>query len=162
MARTEDGWWVENDGRLTRIRTAATTTRELLADRSAIDKAAGASDPEGPLLVNTGLLSPVTTPARVVAQMVNYRSHAHDSGFDPDAVPPAFFRKASGSVCGPTDDIRCPDHVGFLDYEVELGLVIGRRIEVGSAVAEDDLAEVVAGIVITNDVSARDIQLTRT
>ncbi|MFD0443220.1 fumarylacetoacetate hydrolase family protein [Streptomyces indonesiensis] len=98
----------------------------------------------------------------MVAQMVNYRSHAHDSGFDPDAVPPAFFRKASGSVCGPTDDIRCPDHVGFLDYEVELGLVIGRRIEVGSAVAEDDLAEVVAGIVITNDVSARDIQLTRT
>ncbi|MFD0443221.1 hypothetical protein ACFQ10_12970 [Streptomyces indonesiensis] len=45
MARTEDGWWVENDGRLTRIRTAATTTRELLADRSAIDKAAAHPTP---------------------------------------------------------------------------------------------------------------------
>ena len=46
------------------------------------------------------LLSPVTAPARVVAQMVNYRSHAIDSGFDPDAVPPAFFRKASHSITG--------------------------------------------------------------
>jgi 2-keto-4-pentenoate hydratase/2-oxohepta-3-ene-1,7-dioic acid hydratase (catechol pathway) len=71
------------------------------------------------------LLSPVTAPARVVAQAVNYRSHATDSGFDPDAVPPAFFRKASHSITGPAGDIIRPDGVGFLDYEVELGLVIG-------------------------------------
>jgi 2-keto-4-pentenoate hydratase/2-oxohepta-3-ene-1,7-dioic acid hydratase in catechol pathway len=162
VARTEDGWWVEHEGRLTRIPTEARTTRELLADRQAIEKAATAPDPEGRLLAEPGLLSPVTVPARVVAQMVNYRSHAHDSGFDPDSVPPTFFRKSSGSVCGPSDDIRCPEHVGFLDYEVELGLVIGRRIEVGSVVSEEDLADAVAGVVITNDVSARDIQLTRT
>ncbi|WP_328438033.1 fumarylacetoacetate hydrolase family protein [Streptomyces sp. NBC_00457] len=162
VARTDAGWWVENDGRLTRIKTDATTTKELLADRPAVEKAASAPDPEGPRLADVDLLSPVTVPARVVAQMVNYRSHAHDSGFDPGTVPPAFFRKASSSVCGPTDDIRCPDHVGFLDYEVELGLVIGRRIDVGTVVTEDDLADVVAGIVVTNDVSARDIQLTRT
>ncbi|GGQ35326.1 fumarylacetoacetate (FAA) hydrolase [Streptomyces pseudogriseolus] len=162
VARTGDGWWVEHDGRLTRITTKATTTAELLADRSAVDTAAGAPDPDGPSLQDVSLLSPVTVPARVVAQMVNYRSHARDSGIDPDTVPPAFFRKASGSVCGPTDAIRCPGHVGFLDYEIELGLVIGRRIDVGTVVTEDDLAEVIAGIVVTNDVSARDIQLTRT
>lgn len=162
VARTDDGWWVEHDGRLTRIATAATTTAELLADRPAVEKAATAPDPEGPPLRDVTLRSPVTVPARVVAQMVNYRSHARDSGFDPDTVPPAFFRKASGSVCGPTDDIRCPDHVGFLDYEVELGLVIGRRIDVGTVVTPDDLADVVAGIVVANDVSARDVQLTRT
>ncbi|WP_433519419.1 fumarylacetoacetate hydrolase family protein [Nonomuraea sp. CA-143628] len=162
VARTENGWWVEHSGRLTRIPTDATTTRELLADRPAVGKAASAPDLEGPLLADADLLSPVTAPARVVAQMVNYRGHAHDSGFDPDAVPPAFFRKSSGSVCGPTDDIRCPEHVRFLDYEVELGLVIGRRIDVGEAVAEDELADVVAGIVVADDISARDIQLTRT
>lgn len=162
VARTDSGWWVEYDGRLTRIDTDATTTRELLADRAAIEKAAGSPDSAGPRLDEVDLLSPVTVPARVVAQMVNYRSHAVDSGFDPDAVPPAFFRKASGSVCGPTDDIRCPDHVGFLDYEVELGLVMGRRLEVGTSVSEHDVADLVAGIVVTNDVSARDVQLTRT
>ncbi|MEU0134106.1 fumarylacetoacetate hydrolase family protein [Streptomyces sp. NPDC006296] len=162
VARTEDGWWVEHDGRLTRISTGATTTRELLADRRAVEEAAGSPDPAGPRVADTALLSPVTVPARVVAQMVNYRSHARDSGFDPDTVPPAFFRKASGSVCGPTDDVRCPAHVGFLDHEVELGLVVGRRIEVGTVVTEDDLADTVAGLVLTDDVSARDIQLTRT
>ncbi|MFC9219244.1 fumarylacetoacetate hydrolase family protein [Streptomyces hygroscopicus] len=162
VARTDDGWWVEHDGRLTRISTGASTTAELLADRQAVRKAAQTPDPDGPALGDVHLLSPVTTPARVVAQMVNYRSHAHDSGFDPATVPPAFFRKASGSVCGPADAIRRPDHVGFLDYEIELGLVIGRRIDIGTAVSEDDLADVVAGLVVTNDISARDIQLTRT
>ncbi|WP_413100048.1 fumarylacetoacetate hydrolase family protein [Streptomyces sp. Inha503] len=162
VARTDDGWWVESDGRLTPIRTEAGTTAELLADRSEVEKAARAPDPNGPRLQDTEMLSPVTVPARVVAQMVNYRSHAQDSGFSPDTVPPAFFRKSSGSVCGPTADIRCPDHVRFLDYEVELGLVIGRRIDVGTSLTEGELADVVAGIVVTNDVSARDIQLTRT
>jgi Fumarylacetoacetate (FAA) hydrolase family len=71
------------------------------------------------------LLGPVTAPARIVAQAVNYRSHAIESGFDPDKVPPIFSRKSSHSLTGPSGDIIRPDGVGFLDYEVELGLVIG-------------------------------------
>jgi 2-keto-4-pentenoate hydratase/2-oxohepta-3-ene-1,7-dioic acid hydratase in catechol pathway len=162
VARTTDGWWVEHEGRLTRVATDAVSTAQLLADRDAVDKAAASPDLDGPRVEDVELLSPVTTPARVVAQMVNYRSHAVDSGFDPDTVPPAFFRKASGSVTGPTGDIVCPDHVGFLDYEVELGLVLGRRLEIGDEVAEDTLGDWVAALVVTNDVSARDVQLTRT
>ena len=161
IARTADGWWVERDGRLLSIDTRASTTRELLADREAIDRAVE-SGSAGPRANDVVLVSPVTAPARVVAQMVNYRSHAIDSGFDPDAVPPTFFRKASGSVTGPTDDIVCPPHVGFLDYEVELGVVLGRRLEIGDVVTSENLGDYVAGLVITNDVSARDIQLTRT
>src|SRR5271167_4796820 len=108
------------------------------------------------------LLSPVTAPARVVAQAVNYRSHAADSGFDPDAVPPAFFRKASHSLTGPTGDIIRPDGVGFLDYEVELGLVIGADLPVGSTVTEADLGRYVAALVVADDISARQIQLVKT
>jgi len=93
---------------------------------------------------------------------VNYRSHAVDSGLDPDAVPPAFFRKASHSITGPTGDIIRPDGVGFLDYEVELGLVMGADLPVGTAVTEDALAHYVAALVVANDVSARQIQLTKT
>lgn len=162
VARTSDAWWVEQDGRLTRVETTASTTAELLADRQAVEKAAGSPDLDGLLAADVDLLAPVTTPARVVCQMVNYRSHAIDSNFDPDTVPPAFFRKASGSVTGPTGQIICPDHVGFLDYEVELGLVLGRRLEIGDVVTPENLADFVAAYVLTDDVSARDVQLTRT
>ena len=104
----------------------------------------------------------MTAPARVVAQAVNYRSHATDSGFDPDAVPAAFFRKASHSITGPAGDIIRPDGVGFLDYEVELGLVIGTDLPVGTTVTEADLARYVAALVVADDVSARQIQLVKT
>ena len=98
----------------------------------------------------------------MVAQAVNYRSHATDSGFDPDAVPPAFFRKASHSITGPTGDIIRPDGVEFLDYEVELGLVIGADLPVGTTVTEENLGRYVAALVVANDVSARQIQLVKT
>lgn len=73
-----------------------------------------------------------------------------------------FFRKASASINGPFDDIVKPAHVQLLDYEVEIGLVIGRAIPVGTSIADLNLADVVAGLVVTNDVSARDIQLPQT
>jgi 2-keto-4-pentenoate hydratase/2-oxohepta-3-ene-1,7-dioic acid hydratase in catechol pathway len=71
-----------------------------------------------------------------------------------------FFRKTSGSISGPFDDVVKPAHVRLLDYEVEIGLVIGRAIPVGTEIT--DLEECVAGLVVTNDVSARDIQLPQT
>ena len=108
------------------------------------------------------LVSPVTAPCRVVAQMTNYVSHVTDSGMNPDTIPLTFFRKSSSSISGPTDDIIRPAHVRLLDYEVEIGLVIGRELPVGTAVTEDNLAEYVVGLVVTNDVSARDVQLPQT
>ncbi|MFE5082025.1 fumarylacetoacetate hydrolase family protein [Streptomyces mirabilis] len=166
VVRTTDGWWVESGtGRLHRVDTDADTTGGLLADRLAVQKAAGraAADPDAGLSAGEAeLLSPVTTPCRVVAQMVNYRSHAVDSGFDPDTVPPVFFRKASGSVSGPYGDIVRPQHVRFLDYEVELGLVMGANLPVGTEVTDSTLAEYVAALVVADDVSARDVQLPKT
>ena len=49
-----------------------------------------------------------------------------------------------------------------LDYEVEIGLVIGRDIPVGTEITESNLADFIAGLVVTNDISARDVQLTQT
>jgi len=167
LARSAEGWWVQTGAGLVRLAVPnATTTGELLADRPALDRAIGtarAAAPAEARPVDTlELLSPVTAPTRVVAQMVNYRSHAVDSGMDPDRVPPAFFRKTSHSITGPTGDIVRPAGVGFLDYEVELGLVIGRDLPVGTTVTDEDLPRYVAALVVTNDVSARQIQLTRT
>ena len=169
LARTADGWWAVTPAGLVRLGLAAATTAGLLADRAvlqeAIDaaQASAASAPRDAVPADSvDLLSPVTAPARVVAQAVNYRSHATDSGFDPDTVPPAFFRKASHSITGPAGDIIRPGGVGFLDYEVELGLVIGADLPVGTTVTEADLARYAAAFVVANDVSARQIQLVKT
>jgi 2-keto-4-pentenoate hydratase/2-oxohepta-3-ene-1,7-dioic acid hydratase in catechol pathway len=160
VLRSTDGWWVVRDERAVRIETKAVTTAELLADRDAVREAAASAE-SGTPVVDLAALPPVTTPCRVVAQMVNYRSHARDSGFTGE-IPPTFFRKASGSVSGPHDPVVRPAHVKFLDYEVELGLVMGAPLPVGTVVEERDLPRYVAGLVLTNDVSARDVQLTKT
>ncbi|MEU8109211.1 fumarylacetoacetate hydrolase family protein [Nonomuraea muscovyensis] len=164
VLRTAESWWVEEGGRAVAVGTAARTTAELLTDRPAVTEAArglGSNAPGVPV-TELALLSPVTTPCRVVAQMVNYRSHARDSGFDPAGVPITFFRKASGSVSGPAGTIVRPPHVRLLDYEIELGLVMGARLPVGATVTDADLPTYVAGLVVANDVSARDVQLTKT
>jgi 2-keto-4-pentenoate hydratase/2-oxohepta-3-ene-1,7-dioic acid hydratase in catechol pathway len=108
------------------------------------------------------LLSPITKPCRVIAQMTNFESHVRDAGMDPKSMPLTFFRKSSASISGPVDDVVKPAHVRLLDYEVEIGLVIGREVPVGTSITETTLPEIVAGLVITNDVSARDIQLPQT
>ncbi|MGV9887063.1 fumarylacetoacetate hydrolase family protein [Streptomyces sp. NPDC003395] len=160
VLRTADGWWVVRGDRALPVDTTAVTTAELIVDRAAVRQAALSADTGTPV-ADLVPLSPVTTPCRVVAQMVNYRSHARDSGFSGD-IPPTFFRKASGSVSGPCDAVVRPSHVTFLDYEIELGLVMGAPLPVGTVVEERDLPSYVAGLVITNDVSARDVQLTKT
>jgi 2-keto-4-pentenoate hydratase/2-oxohepta-3-ene-1,7-dioic acid hydratase in catechol pathway len=164
VLRTSDGWWVEDPSTAgaVPVATSARTTAELLADRDAVDKAAEALTDDAARRTATADLaarSPVTTPCRVVAPMVNYRTHAIDSGFNPETVPATFFRKASGSVCGPTDTVVRPAHVTLLDYEVELGLVLARHLPVGTEISDSDLHQWVAGLVVTNDISARDVQL---
>jgi 2-keto-4-pentenoate hydratase/2-oxohepta-3-ene-1,7-dioic acid hydratase in catechol pathway len=160
LLRTADAWWVRTQAGAARVDTDAATTREVLADRPAIEAAAAASGTVA--VTDLALVSPVTAPCRVVAQMANFRSHAADAGMSPDQVPLAFFRKASGSISGPYDDVVKPEHVRFLDYEVEIGIVIGNALPVGSAVTQENLPEYVAGLVVTNDLSARDLQLPKT
>ncbi|MDV8056030.1 fumarylacetoacetate hydrolase family protein [Rhodococcus sp. IEGM 1343] len=157
VVRTVDGWWRLDGDRAIRIDTEAETTRELLADRGAITGASGSGESVDEL----ELVSPITTPCRVVAQLLNYRSHAIDAGSDPNTLQPTFFRKSSASVSGPFDPIRQPAEVALLDYEIELGIVLGAEIPIGTTVTDDNLSDYVAGVVVANDVSAREIQLTK-
>ena len=108
ILRTADAWWVATPAGATRISTEAQTTAELLADRAAI--AAGANAEAVPL-ESLALVSPVTAPCRVVAQATNFASHVKDVGMNPAQIPLTFFRKASGSLCGPYDDVIRPAHV---------------------------------------------------
>ena len=160
ILRTADAWWVHTPTGAARIATSATTTGELIADRAAIQAAIGGS--ETVPVESLDLISPITVPCRVVAQMTNFASHVKDAGMDPKKIPLTFFRKSSGSISGPHDDVVRPGHVRFLDYEAEIGLVMGQETPVGSLITGDTIADHVAGLVITNDISARDLQLPKT
>ena len=88
---------------------------------------------------------------------LNYSDHAAETGLD---VPeePILFMKASSAVCGPNDDIVLPRGSEKTDWEVELGVVIGRR---GKYIAEADALDHVAGYCTINDVSERAFQTER-
>ncbi|AGC46255.1 fumarylacetoacetate hydrolase [Myxococcus stipitatus DSM 14675] len=115
---------------------------------------------KGQPLSEVEVLSPVTSPCNVVCQGQNYRSHMLEVGQDPDTKDfNQFFRKASSSLTSSRGDIVRPQRVRMLDYEIELGLVIGRGLHQPMQVTRERLHEVVAGLVMANDVSARDLQL---
>ncbi len=157
ILRTADGWWTQVDGHAYRLDTTAATTHDLLVG----DPRSLARAEAGVPVADLALLSPVTSPCRLIAQMTNYKSHVVDTGGDPSTIPLTFFRKASGSISGPYDDIVAPPHVRLTDYEAEIGLVVGAEVPVGAAIGAG-LSSVLAGLVITNDVSARDVQLPQT
>lgn len=77
------------------------------------------------------ILSPVTTNQQFVCQGANYRQHMIESDMDPDAKKyNMFFTKASSCIVPADSDIERPAHVRFLDYEIELGLVMKRDMTV--------------------------------
>jgi len=166
VLHTAGAWWLKTPGGAAKIDTTATSTGGLLTDRAAFEAAIQASMEKSAAdaiaVDGLKLISPVTRPCRVVAQMTNFESHVRDAGMDPASVPLTFFRKASASINGPFDEIVKPAHVKLLDYEVEIGLVIGRAIPIGTTISDANLADFIAGLVVANDVSARDIQLPQT
>lgn len=106
------------------------------------------------------ILSPITRNQQLVAQATNYRSHVREVGIDPDTITSnVFFGKAVSSLAGARDPIRKPARVQLLDYEVELGLVVGKAIRGLERIDDTNLGEWLAAIVVANDVSARDLQV---
>jgi 2-keto-4-pentenoate hydratase/2-oxohepta-3-ene-1,7-dioic acid hydratase in catechol pathway len=106
------------------------------------------------------ILNPVTAPCQIVCQGKNYRDHRIETGASPDR--PDFnllFSKSSSSLAPPKGQVICPSHVKLLDYELELGLVIGRDMLGPQKITQANLIEFVCGIVMANDISARDIQI---
>ncbi|GAB3462015.1 fumarylacetoacetate hydrolase family protein [Streptomonospora sediminis] len=100
--------------------------------------------------------APIARPTAVLCIGQNYAAHAAESGSPPPQVPILFF-KHPNTVVGPYDDVAVPPGAEAVDWEVELGVVIGRRARY-LASAEDAL-EHVAGYVTSNDVSERDYQI---
>lgn len=130
------------------IRQGRDAARQLTAAQATLDLGA------------VRILPPVTANQQFICQGVNYESHVRESGLDPANFPfNTIFTKASSCISGAYDDVVRPSHVKLLDYEIELGIVLGRDLVPGEVITEDKLDQVLAGVTIVNDVSARDIQL---
>lgn len=106
-------------------------------------------------LSDVHLEAPIARPPKFLAVGLNYADHVAESGADAP-VHPMIFNKQSTCVVGPTDSVHLPRASHVLDYEGELGFVIGRRCR---HVSRDDAREVIAGYLVVNDVTVRDWQL---
>jgi 2-keto-4-pentenoate hydratase/2-oxohepta-3-ene-1,7-dioic acid hydratase in catechol pathway len=110
-------------------------------------------------LVDNGerLGTPFAGTRQFIAIGLNYSDHAAETG---QAAPgePILFTKAVSCLQGPNDDVRKPRHATKMDWEVELGVVIGRR---ASYVSEEEALDHVAGYVVCDDLSERAFQLER-
>lgn len=100
------------------------------------------------------LRAPVPAPGKIIGVGLNYRDHARETG-QPVPEEPVLFAMFANAVVGPEEAIEIPVDTAEVDYEAELGVVIGRRAR---AVPAAEALRFVAGYVCLNDVSARDLQ----
>jgi 2,4-diketo-3-deoxy-L-fuconate hydrolase len=102
--------------------------------------------------------APIARPHQVLCIGLNFRDHAEETG---QAVPsePIVFNKAPNTVVGPNDDVRIPRGSTKTDWEVELGIVIGRRARY--LATPEEARSAIAGFVLVNDVSERAFQMER-
>jgi 2-keto-4-pentenoate hydratase/2-oxohepta-3-ene-1,7-dioic acid hydratase in catechol pathway len=94
---------------------------------------------------------------KIIGVGLNYRDHAEETGL-PLPKEPTLFLKATSALCGPTDDLVMPREARSVDWEVELGVVIGKP---GVYIAERDALDHVLGYCIGIDFSERDFQFNR-
>ena len=167
----ETGCGVEHDGQV--FATGYADTLSLIRDAQlGLERAAAAPGQGDPVAVDR-ILAPLTNPGKMFGSGVNYRSHGDEEpGFTfPDQVPWDFIKVAS-AIIGPGDDIVIPpaddvikraagggkqfDEYGFaVDYEVEFGVVIGKRAK---NVAAENALDHIFGYTVFNDVGSRSVQ----
>jgi 2-keto-4-pentenoate hydratase/2-oxohepta-3-ene-1,7-dioic acid hydratase in catechol pathway len=100
---------------------------------------------------------PINQPSKIIALGANYKEHLEETKMDLELPKtPILFSKTSNSVNGPYDHIIYPPETQALDYEVELAIVIGQP---GKRIQPEVAYDYIAGYIVFNDISARDLQL---
>lgn len=97
----------------------------------------------------------ISNPGKFVAIGLNYSDHASETGAPPPTEP-IIFMKATSSICGPNDDIEIVEGSKKLDWEVELGIVIGKEAK---HISESNSQDYILGYCLVNDVSEREWQI---
>ena len=104
---------------------------------------------------NSRIGSCITKPGKFIAIGLNFSDHAAETGAKPPSEP-IIFMKATSSISGPNDNIEIPNYSKKLDWEVELGLVIGKDAK---NIPENNSQDYILGYCLVNDVSEREWQI---
>jgi 2-keto-4-pentenoate hydratase/2-oxohepta-3-ene-1,7-dioic acid hydratase in catechol pathway len=148
------------DGRVVDVSSQVRDYDSAFFESGGLEKLKGIVKGDLPSLDLAGkrLGSPVARPYKVIGIGLNYADHAKESGA-PIPSEPVMFMKASNTVVGPNDTVLIPRGSKKTDWEVELGVVIGKTARY---IADKETAlQYVAGYCISNDVSEREFQLER-
>lgn len=149
---------VVDDGELLPIeaetRAGAPGLSGLLRRGDPLGRAAERAAGQGIRLEEVTLMPPVTHPAKIICIGLNYRSHAEEQGAEPPETP-TFFAKFRNALAPPGAEVPLPPASRKVDYEAEVAFVVGRRC---SGVSEQEALDHVAGYMLLNDLSARDLQ----
>ncbi|MDP9013384.1 MAG: fumarylacetoacetate hydrolase family protein [Pseudomonadota bacterium] len=143
---------------LSGIPGVGTSMRAVLADLAALRPALEAARAPSFALDTVHLIAPIDDPQKYLAIGMNYKAHADEAAAAGISIPKfqLWFNKQVSCITGPYDPIDLPRASTKLDYEAEMGVVIGKRCR---HVSVADARSVIAGYCVTNDVSARDWQL---
>lgn len=130
--------------------------RELIAAGRVEDLRGRLGDAGAPAhpLSAVALLPPIPDPAKIVCIGLNYRRHAAEVGAEPAATP-TFFAKYRNALVGPGATVKLPANSTKVDFEAEVAFVVGRTAK---DVPEGEALDHVAGYMLLNDLSARDLQ----
>jgi len=101
------------------------------------------------------LLHPLPNPSKIICLTFNYPKHAKEQNYV-STQEPVIFIKPRTTLCGTGSEIKCPNFVKQLDYEIELAVIIGKTCKNIDEISSKDY---IFGYMVFNDVSARDIQM---
>ncbi|UUZ67301.1 fumarylacetoacetate hydrolase family protein [Polaromonas sp. P1(28)-13] len=149
---------IDNEGRLRDLSAHVADIRGETLGGALLERLAAVDPSALPLVGGSPRLGPcVGGVGKLICVGLNYSDHARESGM---AIPtePVLFMKATSSIVGPNDDVEIPPGAQKVDWEVELGVVIGRPARY---VSREQALDHVAGYCIVNDVSERAYQLER-
>jgi 2-keto-4-pentenoate hydratase/2-oxohepta-3-ene-1,7-dioic acid hydratase in catechol pathway len=132
------------------------SVRELIAHGRVDDLRARIGDTGAPSHPQSAvrLLAPITDPEKIVCIGLNYKEHAAEVGAEPPSEP-IVFGKYRNALVGPDATVTLPANSTKVDYEAEVAFVIGRQAK---DVAAADALDFIAGYMLFNDLSARDLQ----
>jgi 2-keto-4-pentenoate hydratase/2-oxohepta-3-ene-1,7-dioic acid hydratase in catechol pathway len=128
--------------------------RELINDGRVEELRGGLEETDASPVSGAELLPPLPDPDKIVCIGLNYRSHAAEAGIDPPDQP-TFFAKFRNALVPADATVKLPAASEKVDYEAEVAFVLGRRCK---EVEASDALDAIAGYMLLNDLSARDLQ----
>ena len=150
-------WAVKKGGQVAPLKKQPSTLGDLISQKDQY-LAVNNLTAETVAFDTLNLLAPISKPVRVVCQGLNYAEHREEAALHAASKGNVMFAKDDSSITGAKSPIVRPLDCVCLDYEVELGLIIKKDLHQPTNITEENLPDYIAGIVLANDMSPRDLQ----